>query len=112
MFAMRKAALKALPLVVVLWAAFVILGGAVRLVEKTEPPEDSLTKTVVGFCAAFVALAAGAYGVRAAARGPGFFIKSTLAKISSPWTVPAPAAYGQPPPPGPPLLHLLQILRT
>lgn len=110
--AMRKAALKALPLLVVLWATFVIFGGAVRLVEKAQPTEDSPNKTVVGFCAAFVALAAGAYVVRAAARGLGFFIKRILVKISSPWTAPAPAAYGQPPPPGPSLLHLLQILRT
>lgn len=111
MFVMRKMALKALPLLVVLWAAFVIFGGAMRLVEKAEPIEGSTVKTVAGFCAAFVALAASAYVVRVA-RGLGFFVRRTLVRISYPLTAPVLAAYGRPPPPGPPILHLLQVLRT
>ena len=108
---MRKVMLKALPLLVVLWAAFIVFGGALRLAEKAEPTEGSTVKTVAGFCAAFAALAASAYVVRAA-RGLGFFVKRTLARISYPCTAPVPAAYGLPPPPGPPILHLLQVLRT
>ncbi|MDP8948805.1 MAG: hypothetical protein M3N00_00965 [Actinomycetota bacterium] len=111
MLAMRKVALKALPLLVVLWAAFIVFGGALRLVEKAEPAEDSTIKTVTGFCTAFVALAASAYVVRAARRLD-FFVKRTLARISYPCTAPVPAPYGRPPPPGPSILHLLQVLRT
>lgn len=109
--AMRKAALKVLPLLVVLWVVFVIFGGALRLVEKAEPTEDSTIKTVAGFCAAFVALAASTYVVQAA-RALGFFVKRTLTRISYPCCVLVPEAYGLPPPPGPPVLHLLQVLRT
>ena len=108
---MRKVALKALPLLVVLWAAFIIFGGALRLVEKAEPTEGSAVETVAGFCAAFVALAASAYVVLVA-RGLGFFVRRTLGKISNPCSAPVPKAYGLPPPPGPPVLHLLQVLRT
>ncbi len=111
MLAMRKVALKALPLLVVLWAAFIIFGGALRLAEKAEPTEDSTVKTVAGFCAVFAALAASAYVVRVA-RGLGYFVKRTLARISLPCTAPVPVAYGLPPPPGPPILHFLQVLRT
>ncbi len=110
--AMRRIALKALPLLVVLWAAFIIFGGALRLVEKAEPTEGSAVKTVIGFCAAFVALAAGAYVARSARR-LGFFVKRTLARLPYPCIVPVPVPYhSRPPPPGPPILHLLQVLRT
>jgi hypothetical protein len=34
MLAMRRIALKTLPLLVVLWAAFIVFGGALHLVEK------------------------------------------------------------------------------
>ena len=111
MLAMRKLALKTLPLLVVLWAAFIIFGGALRLVEKAEPTEDSTVQTVAGFCAAFVALAACAYVVRAV-RGPGFFIKRILTRIFKPRDTVVPRAYGLPPPSGAHLLHLLQVLRT
>ena len=111
MLAMRKVMLKALPLLVVLWTAFIIFGGALRLVEKAEPTENSTVKTVIGFCAAFVALAASAYVVRAA-RALGFFVKRTLTRISYPCTVPVPVAYGLPPPSRLSILHLLQVLRT
>ncbi len=111
MLAMRKVALKALPLLVVLWAAFIIFGGALRLVEKAEPAENSTVQTVAGFCAAFVALAVSAYVVLVA-RELGFFVGRTLERISYPCSDLAPEAYGRPPPPGPPVLHLLQVLRT
>ena len=111
MLAMRKVMLKALPLLVVLWAAFIIFGGALRLVEKAEPTEGSAVKTVIGFCAAFVALAASAFVVRVA-RTLGFFVKRTLTRISYPYTAPVPMAYGLPPPSRPSILHLLQVLRT
>jgi len=111
MLAMRKVALKVLPLLVVLWAAFIIFGGALRLVEKAEPTEDSTIKTVAGFCAAFLALAASAYVVRAV-RALGFFVKRTLTRISYPRTAPVPVAYGLPPPSRLSILHLLQVLRT
>ena len=111
MFLARKAAPRALPLLVVIWAVFVIFGGALRLVEKAEPSEGSTVQTVAGFCTAFVALAASAYAVQAA-RAPGFFVKRTLQRISYPCCVLVPEAYGLPPPPGPPVLHLLQVLRT
>lgn len=107
----RKAATRALPLLVVIWAVFVIFGGALRLVEKAEPSEGSTVETVAGFCTAFVALAASAYAVRAA-RAPVFFVKRTLRRISYPSRVLVPEAYGLPPPSGPPVLHLLQVLRT
>ncbi len=111
MLAMRKVALKALPLLVVLWAAFIVFGGALRLAEKAGPTEDSTVETVAGFCAAFLALAASACVVRVA-RGLGFLVKRTTEKISYPSRAPVPEAYGLPPPPGPPILHLLQVLRT
>ncbi len=111
MLAMRKVALKVLPLLVVLWAAFIIFGGALRLVEKAEPTEDSTIKTVAGFCAAFLALAASAYVVRAV-RTLGFFVKRTLTRISYPCTALVPVAYGLPPPSRLSILHLLQVLRT
>ena len=112
MLAMRKVMLKALPLLVVLWAAFIIFGGALRLVEKAEPTEDSAVKTVIGFCAAFVALAASAYVVRAFRAALGFFVKRTLTRISYPRTALVPVAYGLPPPSRLSILHLLQVLRT
>ncbi len=111
MLAMRKLALKALPVLVVLWAAFIIFGGALRLVEKAEPAEGSVVETVAGFCAAFAALAASAYVVRVA-RGLGFFVRRVPERISYPRSAPVPEGYGRPPPHGPPVLHLLQVLRT
>ena len=108
---MRKMAFRTLPLLVILWAAFIIFGGALRLVEKAEPAENSTVQTVAGFCTAFVALAASVYVVRAA-RGLGFFIRRTLERISFSCSAPVPEAYGRPPPPGPRVLHLLQVLRT
>jgi len=107
----RKAAPGVLLLLVVIWAVFVVFGGALRLVEKAEPSEGSAVQTVAGFCTAFVALAASAYAVRAA-RALGFFVKRTLRRVSYPRCVFVPATYGLPPPPGPPVLHLLQVLRT
>ncbi len=111
MLAMRKLALKALPLLVVLWAAFIVFGGALRLVEKSEPTEGSVVETVAGFCAAFVALAASACVVRMT-RGLGFFVRRAPERVSYSCSAPVPEAYGRPPPPGPPVLHLLQVLRT
>ncbi len=57
MFAVRKAALNVLPLLVVLWATLAIVGGAVHLVNESEAAtQGAAMKTGLGLCAVSVAL--------------------------------------------------------
>lgn len=59
MFAARKAAVRLLPLLVVVWATFAVLGGALYLAKHSGPPQDSLAEAGMGLCAATAALLVG-----------------------------------------------------
>ncbi len=53
---MRNIAFRVLPLLVVVWMAFAVFGGALYTVKHGEPSGDSLVKTGIGLCAATAAI--------------------------------------------------------
>lgn len=112
MFTMREIAREVLPLVVIAWATFVILGGALKAVEKSgSPDEGAAVSAGLGLCAVSVAavLSTGlAKRVRPALRS---FVPKPLESAASLFQARRPAAYTEPPP-GPPPLQLSQVLRT
>lgn len=81
MFAARKAAMRLLPFLVVVWATFAVLGGALYLAKHSGPPQDSLAEAGMGLCAATVALLVGVRARRLRGdrfdlpyrKAPGFF---------------------------------------
>lgn len=66
MCVIRNTAFRVLPLLMVVWMAFAVLGGALYLAEHEGPSGDSLVKAGVGLCAATAAVlfATGADKVR------------------------------------------------
>lgn len=56
MLTMRHIALRVLPLLVLVWMSFAVLGGAVYTVKHGETSVGSLAKTGMGLCAAAVAI--------------------------------------------------------
>lgn len=56
MYLIRNIAFRLLPLLVVVWMAFVVLGGALYLAEHGDSSGDSLVKAGVGLCAATAAV--------------------------------------------------------
>lgn len=66
MYLIRNIAFRVLPLLVVVWMAFAVLGGALYLAEHGDSSGDSLVKAGVGLCAATAAVlfATRAGGVR------------------------------------------------
>lgn len=107
MLAMRKVALKILPLLVVLWATLAILGGSAELANKAADG-GSAAKAGIGLCAVTVALLLSS-GVK----------RASLPLLTRMPLLDAPRrqfsrtpAYPKPPPPGIPILKLLRVLRT
>ena len=109
MQAMRKTALKVLPLLVVLWATLAVLGGPVVLAKKAgEADGGSATEAGLGLCAVTIALLL-SRGVRR--RAVPLTTRTPL--IDAPRLRPPRAlAHPEPPPPGVPILKLLRVLRT
>lgn len=111
MFMTRKIARELLPLVVIAWATFVILGGALKAVEKSGSPDESAAVSAgLGLCAVTVAAVLGGLVKRVIPKLRSFVLKSRdgVAGFFAPRR---PEAYDKPPP-GPPPLQLLQVLRT
>ncbi len=109
MLAMRRVALKVLPLLVVLWATLAVLGGPVVLAKKAGDADGNpAAKAGIGLCAITVAVLL-SRGVRkkaapALTRMPLF--KAPYLHFSRT------PAYPETPPPGVPKIKLLQVLRT
>jgi hypothetical protein len=105
----RNIARELLPYVVLIWATFALLGGALEPAEGFEAPNGgAVAETGLGLCVLGVA-----YLLKAAVR-----VRPLLRHVFSQahaWaslvTVARPVAYFRPSP-SPPSLELLQILRT
>lgn len=112
MFAVRKAALKVLPLLVVLWATLAIVGGAVHLVNKSEAAtQDAAVKAGLGLCALSVALLMSTRARRKIVLP--VLIRKLLPKSLAPLrTTVYLKVRLKPPSSGPPKLRLLQVSRT
>ncbi len=112
MLATREIARELLPLVVVAWATFAILGGAVETGEHGSTADEGFAKTTgLGFCAVTLAIVL-SDGLRKIRRRPQKLITNPAWRprlVSR--TASRPAARAQPPPAVLSLEHL-QILRT
>lgn len=112
MFSTRKIAREILPLVVIAWATFVILGGAMKAVETGFPEGGAATGASLGLCAVSVAAVFGTglvKRVRPAMRR--LFIAEHRGKSAEFFAPPRPMAYMKPPP-GLHPLRVSQVLRT
>lgn len=69
-FAMRKISKRVLPLLVMVWATFVVLGGALYLAKHGGITEDSAVSAGMGLCAATAAILFGAGVGRPRGRRP------------------------------------------
>lgn len=107
---MRNIARELLPYVVVLWATFALLGGAMKPAEHVEASGgDAVVKAGIGLCAISVA-----YLLKTAGERVRPFLRRIFSLIrawSSLVTGRRPVAYYRPPP-IPPSLDRLQVLRT
>ncbi|MCA1728158.1 MAG: hypothetical protein LC751_01710 [Actinobacteria bacterium] len=109
---MRKAALKVLPLLVVLWTTLVIVGGAVRMANESEATtQDATVKTGLGLCAVSVALLMST-GARRKILLPVLHRKLLPKSLAPLRTAVYPKARLKPPSSDPPTLQLLQVSRT
>ena len=113
MLAVRKVALKVLPLLVVAWATLAIVGGAYHLVSKSEAAtQDAAVKVGLGLCAVSVALLMSTRGLRRKIPLP-VLIRKLLPRMLAPArTAVYPKARFRPTSSDPPLLQLLQVSRT
>ncbi len=113
MFPARKIARDVLPFVVIAWATCVILGGAMKAVEKSGSPEEGAAMGAsLGLCAVSAAAVFGTGLVNrrhpAAARS---FVAERRGKAASLFAPRRPRAYTKPPPEPHPL-QISQALRT
>lgn len=99
-----------LPLLVAVWAAASIVGGAAHQAgaEADRGTKDAIVETGAKLCVASVALATGFWSVRY--RRP-ILVRLSVPALLSP-RAESPGRFLYPPTPGAPRLHLLQILRT
>lgn len=106
MFMARKVAREVLPLIVLVWATLVILGGAYKAIEGGADG-DTVASAGLGLCAVTVAAL-----LRASTKGPAAPRPETRT-VSAPglFRTVSPAVYARPIPTAP-SLELLQILRT
>jgi hypothetical protein len=110
MLPVRRIAREVLPLVVLAWATLAILGGALKTVEHGGMAhEDPVVTAGLGICAVTVALVLRT-GVRRILPAPGL-ITTPVGRPGDILRSARPAAYREPPP-SPPSLERLQILRT
>ncbi len=110
MFTTRKVAREVLPLIVLVWATLVILGGAYKAIEGGDVADgerETVATAGLGLCAVTVAAL-----LRASAKGPAAPRPETRT-VAAPGLFRAvrPAVYARPIPTAP-SLELLQILRT
>ena len=110
MLAMRKVALKVLPLLVVAWATLVIVGGAARLANESAA-QDAAVKAGLGLCAVSVALLMSTR-VRRKVSLPVLIRKLLPRKLAPVRTAIYPKARFRPTSSDPPILQLLQVSRT
>lgn len=110
---MRKAALRALPLLVAAWALFAVLGGSLHAAEQGGVSSDSVVESALGVCAATAATLSVAALLRS---GAGRLMVFAPARLLPPQTAgsgePHPGAYREPPPPATPIRILLQVIRA
>jgi hypothetical protein len=104
----RRAAREVLPLVVVVWATLVVLGGAYKGVEGGAVVNQDTAAAGLGLCAVSVAAL-----LRVGARRPVPVQRPETTIVAAPGMFRAarPVAYARPLPTAP-SLELLQILRT
>lgn len=112
MLAVRKVALKVLPLLVVAWATLAIVGGAFYLVNKSEAAtQGAAVKAGLGLCAVSVALLMSTK-VRRKISLPVLIRRLLPRKLAPVCTAVYPKARFRPTSSDPPLLQLLQVSRT
>ncbi len=112
MLAVRKVALKVLPLLVVAWATLAIVGGAAHLVKKSEAAtQDAAVEAGLGLCAVSVALLMSTR-VRRKIALPVLIRKLLPRKLAPVRTAVYPKAFFRPTSSDPPILQLLQVSRT
>lgn len=112
MFVTSKIARELLPLVVIAWATFVILGGALKAVEESGSPDESAAMSAgLGLCAVTVAAVFGSGLVKRVIPKLRSFVLKPGKDASASLSARRPEAYTRPPP-GPPPLRLSQVLRT
>lgn len=112
MLAVRKVALKVLPLLVVAWATLAIVGGAFHLVNKSEAAnQDATVKLGLGLCAVGVALLMSTRVHRKISL-PVLIRKLLPRKLAPVRTAVYPKARFRPTSSDPPELQLLQVSRT
>lgn len=112
MFAARKIARETLPLVVIAWATFVVLGGALKTVEKSGFPEQSAALGAgLGLCAVSVAAVFGT-GIIKRVRKTRRNSFEKARGVAGVFSAARPAAYTKPPPGGLHPLQVSQVLRT
>lgn len=108
MFAMRKIATVILPLLVLAWVAVIVPGESAHSAGKEISAQEAAANSGVGLCAATaVAMLSAAAG---RARRP-VLVRRPFQRLYRP-RMRRPQAYRKPPPPGVPILKLLQIIRA
>ena len=107
---LRNIALRLLPVLVVVWAAVAVLGGAIYLANHAGPPDgETAAKGGLGLCAVSVAVIVGR-AVRRVTIPP--LVAGLLPAFAArPPIVLARSALSGPPATGPPVFVLLQIFR-
>ena len=106
--AMRKTAAVILPLLVLAWVLVIVPGESAHSAGKEISAQETAANTGLGLCAATaVAMLSAAAG---RARRP-LQIRRLFQRLYLP-LVRRPQAYRKPPPPGVPVLKLLQIIRA
>lgn len=107
MFTARRIAREVLPLIVLVWATLVVLGGAYKAIEGGVADGDAVATAGIGLCAVTVAAL-----LRAGTRGPAASRPETkTVAVPGSFRSVRPVAYVRPLPTAP-SLELLQILRT
>lgn len=109
MLVARTAAIRLLPLLVLVWATLVMAGGVVHMVKQADLEADSAAKTGLGLCTISVAVMSGA-GIRKATSQ--LWSRRLLPEPALQRPPRSPRFHRRPPPAPPPGLELLKISRT
>jgi hypothetical protein len=113
MFGMRKVALKALPLLLVAWTFFALMGGSLHAAEQGGVSSDSVVESALGVCAATAATLSVAALLRSGiGRLRAFAPARRLPPQTAGQAMPHPRAYSEPSPPATPTRILLQVIRA
>jgi hypothetical protein len=113
MLAVRKVALKVLPLLVIAWATLAIVGGAFHLVNKSEiVTQDEAVKAGLGLCTVSVALLMSTRVLRRKIMLPVLIRKLLPRKLAPVRTAVYPKAFFRLISSDPPTVQLLQVSRT